>query len=402
MPRRPTSLSSSSSLSLSLSLSETAASDAANGIVRAEISLLSADDDDENEHTATSMTRSRSSRAPPPRDYPTPPESEREEPASGLTSAARVAQLESLLRDPQLANEMRAPLLTQLGAARRTGGAQEQRQAPAPRVPPRPQQQRPAASPGALRVSPDRCPVCRESFRIYYEQQNVERAQAASRAADTGTTERARAAVLSNGETISDQYKKIFRFEDLVTGMMNDNDIIHNMVLMHRALIEKPAQKLGLRYTPWTHEMLREHFDVANEHIFDPIREIQRNLRMTRELSAEIRQACMVPDPDNPARRVADSKAIQSFERIVKEHRASIQELKRNMQSRHNSAGLQAAMMQLVGTIGGLAERDTLRTNPRVAAGTMERGGDALRTAGKSTSQIGGTQADLYALSGFQ
>lgn len=72
------------------------------------------------------------------------------------------------------------------------------------------------------------------------------------------------------------------------------------------------------------------------------------------------------------------------------------------MQKRRDTAGLQAAMMQLVGVIGGLSQRDTLRVNPRIAAGTMDRGGDALRTAGKTTSEIGGTQADLYALSGFQ
>lgn len=385
-------------LDRSLSVSATAESDAANGIVRDEISELERD-----EHTATSMTRS----APAP--HPTPPETSLAE--SRLTPAARIAQIHALLRDPQLPNEQRISLLTQLGQARRdamveTNAGRNALSAPPPASAPARAvvSARPAAVPAAPspRVTPDRCPVCHESFRIYHESQNIERAQAASRANDTGNTERARTAVLSNGETISDQYKKIFRFEELMSGMMNDSEIIHNMVLLHRTLIEKPAQKLNLRYRPWTHAMLEEHFDVANEHIFDPIRETQNDLRMTRRLAAQVERSCLVPDPDNPARRVVDAKAVGALEKVLKEKRSSIQALEKSMQKRRDTAGLQAAMMQLVGVIGGLSQRDTLRINPRIAAGTMDRGGDALRTVGKTTSEIGGTQADLYALSGFQ
>lgn len=393
-------------LARSSSISETATSDAANGIVRSEISELAPE-----EHTATSMTRSSAVRS-----HPTPP-AELSVAEPRLTPTARIAQIHSLLRDPQLPNQQRISLLTQLGEARRnamvgTNAAGQTQSSVAfvprtPAAPPRPPtpSSAVAARPPAHappRVSPERCPVCRESFRIYHESQNIERAQAASRANDTGDTERARSAVLSNGETIADQYKKIFRFEELMSGMMNDREIIHNMVVLHRALIEKPSQKLSLPYQVWTHEMLAEHFDVANEHIFDPVRETQRDLRMTRKLSSEIERSCLVPDPDNPARRVVDAKAVGALEKILKEKRSSIQALEKSMQKRRDTAGLQAAMMQLVGVIGGLSQRDTLRINPRIAAGTMERGGDALRTAGKTTSEIGGTQADLYALSGFQ
>jgi len=375
-------------LGRSLSISETAESDVANGIVRDEISELAQAAD---ERTATSMTRSGAPQHPtPPSDLPAA--------ESRLTPAARIAQAHALLRDPQLPNEQRRALLAQLGQARRSA-APEQAQRPAAAaaavVPA-------AAQPPPPHASSERCAVCRESFRIFHEAQNAQRAQAASRANDTKETARARSAVLSNGETISDQYKKIFRFEELMSGMMNDNEIIHSMVMLHRELIEKPAQKLNLRYQPWTHAMLAEHFDVANEHIFDPIREMQRDVRMTRRLAAEVERSCLVPNPDNPAQRIVDAKAVGALEKVLKEKRSSIQALEKSMQKRRDTAGLQGAMMQLVGVIGGLAQRDTMRVNPRIAAGTMERGGDALRTVGKSASQIGGTQADLYALSGFQ
>lgn len=217
---------------------------------------------------------------------------------------------------------------------------------------------------------------------------------------DSGAATRTKTAIVASEKSATDQYRKILEMSDLMSGIMNDEQIIDNMVIMYRKSIYEPLSKLGRPVELWTHDMLREHFDVRNGHIFDVIREARQDMLDTAEVARFAKQKCKMPHPDNPGLTVLDVKAANAFEKLQKEKRAGRAELTKLIEKKSDS--LSADIRSLTAAIMALTDADTLLVNPRISAGTMERGGDALRTVGKQVTATGGGQGSFYTLSGFQ
>ena len=310
----------------------------------------------------------------------------------------RIRQLESALRvTPLSRKEIRTRLTAEL--ARLKLEARASLDPPVPAAPaPGP------AVPGVVAAAPmpmarGECGMCRELFALRFELEQYQ-ANDADKQAASGQKKQSKRNVdarLANGEAVSSQYAKIFQFEALMRGQMHDSELIDHLLYMHRELIEKPSARFGIQRQPWTAAMLAEHFAVGNEHTFDKVREVRADLSSTRRVIEQVETRILVPDPGNPAVRSVDYRAVAAYEKLVRLKQLHVDTLEKYQMQLANTISQETAFA-LASALRGALLKEAITTDPRVSAGTMERGGDALRTAGKV---VNGTQADFYTLSNY-
>ena len=250
----------------------------------------------------------------------------------------------------------------------------------------------------------DECAICGESFRLYHQTQLRDRMRSQANGGnqnDRGrrlATARSKAGVLNNGETVSDEYAKIFRFEELMRGYMRDCAIFAQMVTMQKQLVYLPMKRLGLPCAVWTVEMLATHYDVRKPHVYDKMRKCQSTLSVTSALKTLVGASCMQPDPDNPGRWMPNARHIASFERLAKEERAQIAMIERYHREKDND--LAAAMFALANAMNNTKTKaPSVVCDPVTAAGTGDSGNSMIRstTTGPGTS----TGIDFYKMSGY-
>lgn len=305
----------------------------------------------------------------------------------------RVQQLEQALRTtPPTATALRKRLETELAALRAQIGAPALPAAalvppPVPAAPPAP-----AAAPARAE-----CGMCRAVFAIRFDLEQRSGARDKKDASSARTID----ARLANGELVSNQFAKIIQFEFYMRGHMNDDALIDHLIFMHNELIVKPSAKFGIDCAPWTVPMLQEHFATHNEHTFDRVREVRSELKRCREVLNKIEGRIMVPCAGNPALMLLDPRAATAYEKVAKLRVLLIDKLSQYDAERHGTAAVEA-MFALANSMNGATMRESVVMDPRVSAGTMERGGDALRAASaKNTQTLGGAQADFYTISNY-
>jgi len=259
-----------------------------------------------------------------------------------------------------------------------------------------------AAAVGRGRAAdPDHCPVCREQFTAQFEQ--LQQAQGAAATTTSAKNNKRDDKVRSHiMRTTGDRYKLIFRIESVLRGMVSDEQLIPLLLELHRDLIESVLRKHpGIRFHPWTHRMLTDHFDIDNEHIFDPIREAVRDLRICRKAVTVMESRYLVPDPDNPAQRIVNHRVITSLCKMSERKEGLITKI----QSYHKmkEENLAESIFALLSVISHQAadRAHQVTQDVRMAAGTMIAGGDTMRSAGTSMGSAVGTAHDFYALSGY-
>ncbi len=184
--------------------------------------------------------------------------------------------------------------------------------------------------------------------------------------------------------------------------MISDEQLIPLLLELHRELIENVLrQHPGIKFHPWTHRMLTTHYNIDNEHIFDPIRELVRDLRTTRKAMTAMEARFLVPDPDNPAQRVFDHRTLTAYDK----YSTRKEKLLKAIQDQHKAKeeNLTQAVFALVSEISHRTKDNArqITHDTRMAAGTMVVGGDTARSAGKSLSTAVGTAYDFYAFSGY-
>jgi hypothetical protein len=190
-------------------------------------------------------------------------------------------------------------------------------------------------------------------------------------------------------------------------GVVADEQLLPILLELHQDLIERVLRKYPqIRFVPWTLRILQTHYNVDNEHIFDPIRELARDLRQVRKAIGAVESRYLVPDPDNPAQRIIDHRALSTFDKLSRRK----EQLLTKLQDLHRSKeeNLTDSIFALVSEISrstkdGGASNGMLQitTDPRSAAGTTAVGGDTMRSSGRQTETATGTAYNFYAISGF-
>lgn len=319
----------------------------------------------------------------------------------------RIRQLESALRvTPLSRKEIRTRLTAELARLKLEARASLDPPVPAAPAPG-------VAMAGAVAVvaaapvpmARGECGMCRELFALRFELEQYQAndtnggggGQDKQAAGQKKQSKRNVDARLANGEAVSSQYAKIFQFEALMRGQMHDSELIDHLLYMHRELIEKPSARFGIQRQPWTAAMLAEHFAVGNEHTFDKVREVRADLSSTRRVIEQVETRILVPDPGNPAVRSVDYRAVAAYEKLVRLKQLHVDTLEKYQMQLANTISQETAFA-LASALRGALLKEAITTDPRVSAGTIERGGDALRTAGKV---VNGTQADFYTLSNY-
>lgn len=246
-----------------------------------------------------------------------------------------------------------------------------------------------AAASGVSAAQRD-CPACQQWFRIQFEDHQNGRRQGSS------ASKRVQHAQLETGNDVQEQYRRLFQIETLLRGQREDREIIQLMVAFHRERIEIPMRENGMECPVWTSSMLAEHFDVRNRHTFDKIRNLQIHLDQTRENAEAASKQCFFPDPNNPARKLINPRAVGAYEKLTKLHIAILDKMEAYQAEKGDD--LASALFSVASAVRGIGMREAVVTNPRIAAGAMERGGD-MRSTAKKVSGMSGTQAEFYTTS---
>lgn len=239
----------------------------------------------------------------------------------------------------------------------------------------------PFAKPGAI-IAPG-CPICRVHFPLVFAEmrQQHEYGDGNTKLSHGKSTGRKTKAVSALVDNLAGRYQQIFELAERLNGLCSDEQLIGIMLEVHFELIERTLTYQGIQFTPWTKEALNIHFNPANEHIFDPVREVKEDLRTTRRAINIVSLDFTKPDAKNPGRRVVDIARVRLFQ-AMSGHRVG---LLKDMTALKSSRGdnVSGAMFALSTAIGrrGEAGADEMMSDPNMAAGTLVAGGDVARSA---------------------
>ena len=130
---------------------------------------------------------------------------------------------------------------------------------------------------------------------------------------------------------------EVFRLEASLRGHFNNELVLQSMIRLRRTLVEQPLEKQGVRYTPWTMEMLRKHYHPHSGHRFDPERDMKWELEMLAEMQRKIYNTGIVrtnPDGEEAVDRAAVDAIVKVSMRRSQLHKqvASLQKQTANMQ----------------------------------------------------------------------
>lgn len=243
------------------------------------------------------------------------------------------------------------------------------------------------------RPDPNHCPACKVQFTHLHADNSRQQI-------DTGTTkmsnareDKVRKAVVKN---TTDRYRTIFNVESVLRGVVLDAQLLPLILEMHQYLIEFPCTKHGIPHSKWDLRMLVTHF---NEHTFDPIRILLRELKRIEEALTDIHARRIVPDPANPAQRVYDYRSATATHKLASAQHKICEEIVKYQRSKDDN--LAQAVFALATAISKNKRESTVSTDPRMAAGTTAVGGDAARTVGKLADAAVGSAYNELAISGY-
>lgn len=239
------------------------------------------------------------------------------------------------------------------------------------------------------------CPVCQEAiFTIYEDRRNT---QGPGGLKLTARSSNARSAMQ---QKTTNRYAMVFRAETILRGVLCDDEIFKLILNMHRLLIEKPLSlRPEIKFVPWTMGILRTHFDADAGHTFDKIRLLDKELRRTDRLLETTESYIEFQDAEGNTR--LDTRAVMAIERLSS-HKVKMITLKDQF-NREKPEDLAGAIFSINSGVSRLAHDGAreVTSDPRVAAGTMAVGGDALRSANVKTSNVTGTAEEYYGVGGF-
>jgi hypothetical protein len=228
------------------------------------------------------------------------------------------------------------------------------------------------------------CPICRESFRILQAESAAhaaeEEAEAGATAAPKKKRKRQTAAVAQVGTDGADVYKTVFEFEEVMRGVMPDDQICTEMLWLYREFVYKPLTKIGIQCDVWTYGQLLQHFDVNNGHIVDPVRTLIMSIRDTIQLKKKVHAFCERPDAARPGQKFIDYKAVTCYEKLAKLNILEFAKFAAHFDNRRDNNS--AVVRSLVSVLSKAHVREAVTTDSRVAAGAIMQGGDAARTVG--------------------
>lgn len=242
------------------------------------------------------------------------------------------------------------------------------------------------------------CPVCHERFESLY---NEARGRASSGdGKGRGRENKARSAVQ---QTIINRYAVIFSIESTLRGYLSDRQLLPLLLQVHQATIEKPARENQIKYQPWTLEILQRHFDPADPHIFDPIRELRINQACARRTMLDMRSYVIVPDPDNPGQTMVNRTAVNGLNTLMSQNAKMVAAIAKYQTSADE--GVSNAVFSLVSTVRRLGNLDGIDEgvlhDPTMAAGTMQAGGNATTATQTGSGALVTAAASIYKISGF-
>lgn len=202
----------------------------------------------------------------------------------------------------------------------------------------------------------------------------------------------------------ADRYAIIFRTESILRGVVED-DILFPLILhMHKTLVEDVLSgEPDIQVVKWDMLMLRRHYNARNGHFFDKVRWLKAELRRAARALDYLEDHDEEEDSDNPGQMVPNIRALSERRQW---QRQQVQLLKDyDAWQKEKAEDWPAATFALASAIDRLTGQATnhAQRNPRIAAGTVALGGDALRSmsASKSTSKMVGSAYEFLATSGF-
>jgi hypothetical protein len=249
-----------------------------------------------------------------------------------------------------------------------------------------------AAVPAA--PEPYECPVCCERFESLYNESRA-------RNAANGRENKARSAVQ---QTIINRYAVIFSIETTLRSYLSDAQLLPMLLRIHQVTIEKPAREHQIKYQPWSLQILQRHFDPANPHIFDPVRELRINQHCARQAMLSMRAHLIEPDPNNPGMMAVNRTAVSSFNSLMAQNAKMISAISKHQSCADESVSNAVfALVSTVRRLGGNSEAadDDVLHNPTQAAGTMAVGGSATQAVTASSGALAEAASNMYKISGF-
>jgi hypothetical protein len=252
----------------------------------------------------------------------------------------------------------------------------------------------PEPSPPPPAAEPHECPVCCERFESLYNESRA-------RNAANGRENKARSAVQ---QTIINRYAVIFSIETTLRSYLSDEQLLPMLLRIHQVTIEKPAREHQIKYQPWSLQILRRHFDPANPHIFDPVRELRINQHCARQAMLGMRAHLIEPDPNNPGMMAVNRTAVSALNSLMAQNAKMIAAISKQQSCADESVSNAVfALVSTVRRLGGnseAADEDVLH-NPTQAAGTMAVGGSATQAMTASSGALAEAAGNMYKISGF-
>lgn len=247
------------------------------------------------------------------------------------------------------------------------------------------------------------CPVCFEQVAI--EHARVQAMQAggeiegvSARAMESIRSTKARTATVGS---VTKRYEMLFSLYDALRVTTNNSQLYPMMLQLHQMLIEEPLRSVGEPYTVWTLVALRTHFHPVTGHVFDNVQHTKVDLASVISTLDKLEESLFVRNPANPAQDLPHTKAISNKVQLIALKQKLVDKLSRVAMStaQDNKAAIFSMMTLVQGATNDGARQ--LLQNPQAAAGTLQKGGDLARTAGKSRDTAVGTAHDMHALSGY-
>jgi hypothetical protein len=248
------------------------------------------------------------------------------------------------------------------------------------------------------------CPLCWEEQLMLREARDAEEAAmeaAAARREGASAVRHAKSAMLKRAQNYS---KLIFDFERSLVGHQADETIFLGMLELRRAVVERILDEHKIAYTPWTLGMIRRHYDVRNNHRYDPIRELKYLIERTRVMEESMLQGGMYrPDPAGAGPPVFDMKMSAAWISAARQHQVLLKSLNDELRASAREAAAEASRQRLLSVMSTLnlgdARGQMVAINALAQAGGGAAGGGG--GGGGEAVQNAALVEDMYSIGGL-
>jgi len=171
-------------------------------------------------------------------------------------------------------------------------------------------------------------------------------------------------------------HQVLYRIEQSLRGRFADDRIFRTLLVLRREWIEKKLEYFEIAYVPWTMAHLRRHYDPANAHFFQPVRQTHVEYKRATDLHKTLYTQAVTGG-------VIDYRAMHSFCEMSKTCQSYREELVRRLDE--TEVDVAESLRVLAEAISRTTRDESillLRRDPATAAGTAAKAGSESTPGG--------------------